>query len=250
MRQGPRGVLCQHTYVPPLSPRPSSGAISSIVSPGRFQPYLDAAGQDVELAVELYEWNIVLSAAFWEVIALLEVAVRNAMNDQLTAAYGPRWYEDSTILDDRSRAAVREAKRRASRGVPPATALSPGKVVSEMSFGVWVALLDQGGQSTAQGRRLRYHDTLWTPGLQHAFPAGLGHQRKTNRGLRTVQSLRNRIGHHEKIFSEPFKDSGLSLAALHDHCLDVGGWVSSDARAWMAAVSRVPITLGVRPPGT
>lgn len=177
------------------------------------------------------------------------MAVRNAMNDQLTAVYGARWYDNTAVLDDRSLSAVREAKRRAARGVPTASPLSPGKVISEMSFGSWVAFLDQGGRSAAQGRRLRYHDTLWTPALQHAFPAGPGHQRKTNRGLRTIQSLRNRIGHHEKIFNEPFKDSGLTLAQLHAHCLDVVGWVSTDAQRWVAGISRVQEVLGHRPLG-
>ena len=96
------------------------------------------------------------------------------------------------------------------------------------SFGVWVALLDRGGQSSSQAGRLRYHDTLWAPALQHAFPAGPGHQRKTNRGLRVVQSLRNRVGHHEKIFNEPFKDTQFTLSGLHQHCLQVAGWVSTD----------------------
>ncbi len=236
--------------MPSVQPGPSLPAIQAALSPPRFQPYLDAAGQNPQLALDLYEWNLELSAAFWEVIAVVEVVTRNAMHDQLTGAYGARWYDNTAILDDRSLRVIREAKRRASRGLPRSTPLSPGKVVSEMSFGAWVALLDQGGHSTAKRRRLRYHDTLWLPALQHAFPNGLAHQKKTNRGLRTVQSLRNRIGHHEKIFNEPFKDTQLTLRALHAHCLDVTGWVSPDAEAWVAASSRVVAVLVQRPAGT
>lgn len=98
---------------------------------------------------------------------------------------------------------------------------------------LWVALLDRGGHSTHEGRQLRYHDTLWLPALQHAFPSGPGHQKKTNRGLRTVQSLRNRIGHHEKVFKVPFKDTRLTLPGLHQHCLDVTGWISFDVEVWV-----------------
>jgi len=236
--------------MPPVPPRLPASAVAPVLSVARFQPYLDAAGGSDDLALQLYEWNIAVSAALWEVIAVVEVAVRNAMNDQLTAVCGARWYDNTAVLDDRSLSAVREAKRRAARGVPTASPLSPGKVISEMSFGSWVAFLDQGGRSAAQGRRLRYHDTLWTPALQHAFPAGPGHQRKTNRGLRTIQSLRNRIGHHEKIFNEPFKDTQLTLQALHAHCLDVTRWASPDAKAWVAASSRVIAVLAQRPAGT
>ncbi|MBS1836074.1 MAG: hypothetical protein JST64_00095 [Actinobacteria bacterium] len=188
-----------------------------------------------------------MSAAFWVVIVVTEVAMRNAMHDRLSDAYGPTWYDDQSILDDRSLKAIREAKRRAARGLPAGATPTPGKVVSEMSFGVWVALLDRGGRSTVAGQRLLYHDTLWLPALQHAFPAGPGHQRRTNRGLRTVQSLRNRIGHHEKIFKEPFKDTQLTLADLHDHCIDVTGWISAEAATWATSISRVPELLTRRP---
>ncbi|WP_020379383.1 hypothetical protein [Candidatus Microthrix parvicella] len=174
--------------------------------------------------------------------------MRNAMHDRLTEAYDDRWYDNQSILDDRSLKAVRIAKSRARRGLPAGAAPTPGKVVGEMSFGNWVALLDRGGDSTHEGRRLRYHDTLWLPALRYAFPSGLGHQRKTNQGLRTVQTLRNRIGHHEPIFKEPFKETRFSLASLHQHCLDVAGWISADLSIWVTNTSRVPTVLTRRPP--
>lgn len=172
--------------------------------------------------------------------------MRNAMHDRLTTVYGARWYDNLNILDDRSLKAIREAKRRASRGLAVGAPPTPGKVVSEMSFGVWVALLDRGGHSTVAGK-VRYRETLWLPALRDAFPFGPGHQKKTNRGLRTVQSLRNRIGHHEKIFSEPFKDTDLTLDALHQHCLDVAGWISVDIANWVTITSRVQNILATRP---
>lgn len=226
---------------------PGPSSIEALVSAARFRPYLDACDGEPASAVALYEWNIEVSAAFWEIIVVTEVAMRNAMHDRLSDAYGSTWYDNHSILDDRSLRAIREAKRRSARGLPAGVAPTPGKVVSELTFGVWVALLDRGGQSAALGRRLHYHDTLWRPALERAFPAGPGHQRKTNGGLRTVQSLRNRIGHHEKIFKEPFKDTRLTLAGLHDHCIAVAGWVSADAGAWASGISRVPEALARRP---
>ncbi len=238
--------------IPTVSPDEPGipAALHAALSPARLQPYLDACAGDGALALRLYEWNIVVSAAFWEVVAVTEVAMRNVMHDQLTAAYGAHWYDDLGIVDDRSLQVIHEAKRRAARGTPRGTTPTPGKVVSEMSFGAWVSLLDRGGYSTAARRRLHYHDTLWLPALQQAFPAGPGHQRKTNRGLRVVQSLRNRIGHHEKIFREPFKDTGLTLEQLHAHCIEVTGWISADAASMAAEVSRVRDVLTGRPIGT
>jgi hypothetical protein len=40
-----------------VQPGPSLPAIQAALSAPRFQPYLDAAGQSPQRALELYEWN-------------------------------------------------------------------------------------------------------------------------------------------------------------------------------------------------
>ncbi len=75
-----------------MSPgQPGPSAIEALLSAARLRPYLDACGGDASAAVELYEWNIGVSAAFWEVVVVAEVAMRNAMHDRLSDAYGPTW---------------------------------------------------------------------------------------------------------------------------------------------------------------
>jgi hypothetical protein len=91
--------------------------IQEYLSPARFQPYLDACDNDPQLALELYEWNVAISAAFWEVIALVEVTMRNAMHDRLTEAYDDRWYDNQSILDDRSLEGSRHRKEPCRDGV-------------------------------------------------------------------------------------------------------------------------------------
>jgi len=39
--------------------------VAPVLSVARFQPYLDAAGGSDDLALQLYEWNIAVSAALW-----------------------------------------------------------------------------------------------------------------------------------------------------------------------------------------
>ncbi len=74
---------------------------------------------------------------------------------------------------------------------------------------------------------MHYSDALWLPVLQHTSPSGPGHQRTTNRWVRVVQSLRNRIAHHEKVFKTPFKDTRLTPAELHDPCIELGRFAQS-----------------------
>ena len=56
--------------------------------------YVAVAEGDPERAVELYAWNTVVSAAFYEPLQGLEVALRNAMHVQLARCYGEAWYDN------------------------------------------------------------------------------------------------------------------------------------------------------------
>ncbi|MEV5080690.1 hypothetical protein AB0K74_18235 [Streptomyces sp. NPDC056159] len=64
--------------------------LEPLISRPRLAPFL-AATATPAAAMELYLWNVRLSAAFGEVIALAEVILRNAMAEQLATAYGATW---------------------------------------------------------------------------------------------------------------------------------------------------------------
>lgn len=58
-----------------------SSNLSRLISTPRFASFLDNADGDKERAFKLYIWNRDLSVSFLGDIAILEVALRNAMND-------------------------------------------------------------------------------------------------------------------------------------------------------------------------
>ena len=53
---------------------------------GRFGPYLDACSGSEAKAIELYDWNVRVSAALWEILTYLEVALRNRIDERLQQA--------------------------------------------------------------------------------------------------------------------------------------------------------------------
>ena len=53
-----------------------------MLSPARLHPYV-AAGHDAALAFRLYRWNMAASAAVYESLHLVEVVLRNAMDEQI-----------------------------------------------------------------------------------------------------------------------------------------------------------------------
>ncbi len=130
---------------PPLGPW-----IEAWLSVPRFGVYLEAAGGDRQLALVLYEWNALVSAAFQRDLAHLEVALRNAYDAAIVANTTPglahwttdpyrlfpvRWRaaRDGTRID--ANRSPREQIERAVREAGPG-ALT-GKVIADLMFGFW-----------------------------------------------------------------------------------------------------------------
>lgn len=211
---------------------PVLDALQTSLSPERFGTYLAAASGDRAEAMRLYTWNTALSAAFYGPLQGLEVALRNGMHRQLTAAYGENWYDNSaTGLAAGTRQRVQAAKDDLTRGRYP---LDPPHLVATLTFGFWVSLLGRGGQS-GQHRKGKsdYEMTLWRPALSRAFPNARLSRSAAHHQLDYLRTFRNRIAHHEPIFTR-------HLAADHTSILKVTGWMDLDVERWIVHHSRVP----------
>ena len=64
------------------------------LSEARLRPYLDACEGDINLALELHDWNLGLGRALMGDIAHLELALRNAYDRALTDEGGQHWLFD------------------------------------------------------------------------------------------------------------------------------------------------------------
>jgi hypothetical protein len=166
--------------------------------------------------------------AFWGVLSDLEILLRNAMHERLTAwslsRYGDdRWYlNHGKVFRDEAFGAIEVARRHATS---LGRAETPGRVVAELPLGFWRFLLTS-----------HYERSLWLPCLRGAFPgiAGRGLRRDVHDAVRELHLLRNRIAHHEPIHNR-------QLGRLHEVALTAAGWVCPVTREWMAARSRVPV---------
>lgn len=59
---------------------PDLGVIIAAISKARYEPFLAAAGKDLDRAWKLYRWNSEISGALLERIGFVEVALKNAMH--------------------------------------------------------------------------------------------------------------------------------------------------------------------------
>lgn len=182
----------------------------------RFQAYLDTCNGDHGRAVALYNWNAEMSAAFLEVLYHLEVLFRNAIDRQFppSPADAPLsilkpdvWLCDSTVLTAESREKVNDAIGRLQRERKRPTR---GRVIASLSFGFWQALFSG------------IYEGLWRETLASAFPNGNGRRRQIANLSGPILHFRNRIAHHEAIFSS-------DLRARHDQILTLAGIIDPEA---------------------
>ena len=111
----------------------------------RFDEYLIAANHDHAAAVELYQWNSAVSGAFFELIAHVEVTLRNAVDAVLGNIEVPEsarvnhrqgwWFTSSTFLTDADLEFASAAKRHLGTKYPNT---SRDKVLA------WALTLDRG----------------------------------------------------------------------------------------------------------
>lgn len=216
---------------------PSAAAllVQRHVSAPRLATYVRATGGSVDAGVELYRWNAEVAGALWEVLGHVEVVLRNALHDELTARHrrldrAGEWYDDPAgELEAHARDDVAKARRRLRRAGAP---VLPGKIVAELSFGFWRFLLAR-----------RYTASLW-PALRPGFPyLASADRRELEAPVARLHQLRNRVAHHEPLIAEPLTDRYADM-------LLVVGAVDPQLQNWLASGNRLPDVLASRPGAT
>jgi hypothetical protein len=237
-------------------------ALRRAISTDRIGTYRSAAEATGCDALDLYIWDRDLAVAFLADIAVLEIALRNAIHAELASHYGTdEWYALAIGLDDRSSRALAEAWNRLPKGKR-----TPDRVIARLMFGFWTGLLEAGGYSGKEPQAFKCdYEQLFRAVLHRAFPGGRPEARSIgasfDRGwvLETVgivNDLRNRAAHHEPLvngFPLPGqKDKHGHIVRLtaqegHSTCQRLARLLDRDLAAWMARTSSVPELLLSRP---
>jgi len=208
--------------------------LPQVISAPRFATYLKAMGNDKERALLLYRWNLLISSAFIVPLQVCEVAVRNGVVEAIEAVHGANWPWSNGFI--RSLPQTR-------RGFDPQVELqnvsqrepTSGKVVAELKFAFWEKVLTKG-----QDQR------LWLPHMKSVFP-GMDYSKPipilrdhAHHQLILVRKLRNRIAHHEPIFTRNIADE---YARLHE----VISWRSPVAADWMDQTQGLTALIPAKP---
>lgn len=203
------------------------------ITPPRFRSFLEATSGDLPGATALYDWNVCISAVFFEAISYTEVILRNAIDTQFSPVsyHEPAresWLCDPNILTPRSLERVGDAIANIERMKKRPTR---SRVVANLSFGFWRALFD------------RQYKQLWIDRFRHAFPNGTGDRKEVARLMAKLNPFRNRLAHHEAIINA-------NIADRHKELIELTALIDVDAARWVEARSCVPEVIAWRPPLT
>ena len=159
-----------------------------IFSPARMQKYLRACGWDEEKAMQLYKCNACLSQAFFGVVSLFEVGLRNAINEHYLRTLGGDWIVKQAVPNGLLEHEADEVSF-TKHAYEKDNVYSHDKMVGSFTFGFWTYLFTKrnyriGGKTLLQIFPNRVKGTT---------------QKMVYADITAIREFRNRIAHHEPI---------------------------------------------------
>lgn len=216
----------------------------------RMEPYLNYVRGDQGRAIELYQWNIAVSAALWEVLCHVEVGLRHAIDSAMTIRHSALGRPDEWLdfaentpegareigtraVDDITAAWENAQKnRRRGEGNHPFTM---DHAIAELNFSFWRFLLAK-DREPKLGKSIR-------KGFPHAPRRSPQNDMQDLRQLVVpLYAPRNRIAHHEPIWSYPRR-----LENRHDDALTLLGYISPELKSLAGKASRFRIVFDNHP---
>lgn len=176
-------------------------------------------------STSLYFYNVLLCESLYPAIHILEITLRNNINEALKQSTGQSdWYDIPYLLINNQTSQVAQAKTKILQSNKPITS---DQIVSELSMGFWVGLFNAA-----------YEHPLWRKYnklMSQTIPRASKHQRtrdNLSRRLNPIRELRNRVFHHESIWDQR------DLDQVHTTIYEVLKWLNPDMAQLLSAVDR------------
>ncbi len=163
-----------------------------------MERYLTACDGNTRKAMTLYRYNLQISQEMFTIVSCFEVALRNAIDQKLTENLGADWLRDSImqngVFSEPILRKTRDIIAFAHRRLEQSHSYSHPKLLAEMEFGIWKYMFSP-IQYRVTGRNL----LSIFPNKPRSSRDIQYNQTYIFNELDKVNSLRNRIAHHETI---------------------------------------------------
>jgi hypothetical protein len=171
------------------------------LSSPRIERYTVACKNDKRKALILYRYNIKLCQKFYGVLGVLEVVLRNAVNEHYHIAFSdPEWLitqAGTGFLISSQTEIFKERDKLIRKGT-----YVHDKLVASLSFGTWTIMFSKNLYKNAGKTLLRIF-----PRKTHGM-----NQKQIYGELDSIRAFRNRIAHHEPICFDEAGDINVNHA--------------------------------------
>lgn len=177
-----------------------------IISTTRLSRYKTACSGNTRKAMTLYRLNLRLSQELFTIVGCFEIALRNAIDRHYLNLYGSNWLRDSSARTGMfNNRLCGKTPYIIAAGTKKLVNYSHPKLVAEMDFGFWRYLFAKHQYRSGGQNLLRIFpgkpksSTLYNYNDKYVFDE-----------LEKINSLRNRLAHHEPVCFEqgaPVKSS-------------------------------------------
>lgn len=172
--------------------------IEHFFSQKRLSRYLLACNNDKRKAITLYRYNLRLAQELLTIVSCFEVSLRNAIDNILVPQFGNEWLKDSIseggiftlpILHKTNRTITDALSKLHKQGT-----YSHSKLLAQMDFGMWKYMYSPVQYNLT-------HQSLMSvfPHKQRSTPQLHINQSYIFNELDKINTLRNRIAHHEPL---------------------------------------------------
>lgn len=198
------------------------------VSKARLERYLTACNRRKGKAIVLYKANIRLSGSLWGVLSVFEVALRNAIDRHYTECFGTDWLRDQcnpggylSLKDcEKSRRNVLELYGDLGNDY------SHDRLVAKLGLGFWKAAFGPKEFRAAGSTLLKIFPFR---------PSGVA-QRDVCEMLKKINTLRNRIAHHDPVCFEKDKISTAQAGESYQDCMLLMKWLGIDVGLHLSGI--------------
>lgn len=210
---------------------------ANVITHARMNRYLTASGNDSRKAMTLYRKNLRLTQELFTVISCFEIALRNAIDHKCTLKFGDNWLRDGVKkggIFDNSKCYL--TKQSINEALKKLHSYSHFKLVAELGFGFWrymfaahqynatsKILLQIFPSKPKSSATLQYNNT-------YVFNE-----------LAKLNSLRNRMAHHEPIcFQAGLAIKDTTYARQHYNLiLQLFQWMQIDEAALLYGLDHI-----------
>lgn len=159
--------------------------IKKYISTERFRSYS---------GIDEYLENLVFSKKAYIPLSILEISLKNSINELLTEKLGKNWLEDKNFLTNDSLRKIDEAKKILFKRAEP---ISKSKIIAELSFGFWVNLFKKPYEMKLRTKDIQKIFTNLPPKKEKII-----NREVIYKELNHIRNFRNRVFHYEKVINK------------------------------------------------